>query len=195
MTCRIFISFATGDEENATSLYNALSRLENVEVYLPERNEKIDRKSIYAIRKVLNTSDAFISIITFNSTNTILLNQEIGYACAKNLPMISIVEKGIDLEGFLKGEKFITFKRGDFKHNIYQTISRLRDIFPQSTAEHSIIRFVLVCPHCNKKSIKILPSKADMNKKVGKGSNAEYLCQQCHLKFCVDPETLSSIQK
>ncbi len=128
MTHRIFISYATGDETYIKELYNSLSKLENIEVYIPEGIPKEGENFNLKVREGLDTSKAVIILMTFNSTNTIWLNQEIGYATAKNIPIIPIIEQGIDIQGFLEGKDYFNFRRGDFHYNINQVITRLRSV-------------------------------------------------------------------
>ncbi|MDE2589428.1 MAG: toll/interleukin-1 receptor domain-containing protein, partial [Patescibacteria group bacterium] len=98
MTYRIFISYATGDENSVKEIYETLSRLEDIEVYVPEHGQNVENAS-QKIKESLDRSNMVVVLITFNSTNTMWLNQEIGYASGKDIPIISIVEKGIDVEG------------------------------------------------------------------------------------------------
>jgi len=124
MARRIFISYATGDETYVKELYDSLSKLENIEVYIPEW---VQKKDVFnQVREGLDTSKAVIVLMTFNSTNTMWLNQEIGYATAKNIPIIPIIEEGIDVKGFLERKDYFVFNRGDFSYNIQQVITRLR---------------------------------------------------------------------
>lgn len=127
MIHRIFISYATGDEAHVNELYESLSKLENIEVYIPERIAK-DESFNLKVRDGLDTSKAVIILMTFNSTNTMWLNQEIGYATAKNIPIIPIIEQGINIQGFLEGKDYFIFKRGDFRYNVNQVITKLRSV-------------------------------------------------------------------
>jgi len=107
MTYRVFISFATGDDDCVTQLNESISRLENVEVYIPNWIQNEGENIDYKIKEGLDSSRVVIVLMTFNSTNTIWLNQQIGYAFAKNIPIILMVEKGIDVKGFLEGHYFL----------------------------------------------------------------------------------------
>jgi TIR domain len=151
MAYRLFISFATGDDDNVAQLNNSLSRLENVEVYIPNWIVVEDKNMGYKVKEGLDSSRVVIVFITFNSTNTVWINQQIGYAFAKNIPVILIVEKGIDVKGFLEGSDFITYQRGNFKHNIYQVISKLRTMFPQYLLETSIENFLCYLSYLQQK--------------------------------------------
>jgi len=128
MRHRIFVSYATGDECHVKELYDALSKLEKIEMYIPKGNHDKDVNLESKVREGIDSCSVVIVLLTYNSTNTIWLNQEIGYATAKNIPIISIIEQGIDVRGFLEGKDYFVFKREDFSYNIQQIITRLRSI-------------------------------------------------------------------
>ncbi|MBI3622515.1 toll/interleukin-1 receptor domain-containing protein [Candidatus Pacearchaeota archaeon] len=128
MTHKIFISYATGDEVHIKELYDALSKLKKVDVYIPEWDHVIDVSYESKVKEGINSCSTVIVLLTYNSTNTIWLNQEIGYATAKNIPIIPIVEQGIDVLGFLEGKDYFVFNRSDFGYNIQQVLTRLHSI-------------------------------------------------------------------
>lgn len=131
MITRIFISYATGDEDNIKELCDALAKLEDIEVYIPEWDHDKDVDLPSKIKEGINSCSVLIVLLTYNSTNTIWINQEIGYATAKNILIIPIVEQGIDVKGFLEGKDYFIFKRGDFSYNINQVLTRLRSVLYQ----------------------------------------------------------------
>ena len=188
MTYRIFISYATGDENSVKEIYETLSRLEDIEVYIPEHGQNIENVG-QKIKESLDRSNLVIVLITFNSTNTMWLNQEIGYASGKNMPILSIVEKGIDVEGFLKGQSHIVFQRGDFKYNAYHVVSELRKKLFQCLNIASI-HFVVTCPSCSKKQSETLLSQEDMDAKIQQRQKLRYQCKFCFKVLYVDPMNL-----
>lgn len=190
MTCRIFVSYATGDESSVKDLYDALCRLENIDIYIPEWMQIDGKNLVHKIKDGLNSSDLVIALITFNSTNTMWLNQEIGYASAKSIPIISIVEKGIDVKGFLEEQRHIVFQRGDFKHNIYQVISKIREIFSQY--KFPITHFQIICPTCNKKYSELLPSQENIDSMIKQSQKVTYQCKFCSTALYTDPITLAT---
>ncbi|VVC05970.1 TIR domain protein [uncultured archaeon] len=128
MTHKIFVSYATGDESNIKELYDELSKLSKVDVYIPEWDHDVDISYESKVIEGINSCSVVIVLLTYNSTNTIWLNQEIGYATAKNIPIIPIIEQGIDVLGFLEGRDYFIFRRGDFGYNIQQILARLHSI-------------------------------------------------------------------
>jgi len=188
MTYKIFISYATGDENSVKEIYETLSRLEDIEVYVPEHGQNVENAS-QKIKENLDRSNLVIVLITFNSTNTMWLNQEIGYASGKNVPIISIIEKGINVEGFLKGQSHIVFQRGDFKYNAYQVVSEIRKMFFQRLKIPTTY-FVITCTSCNKKYSEVLVSQEDIDAKIQQRQKLSYQCKFCSKDIYVDPMNL-----
>jgi hypothetical protein len=195
MTYRIFISYATGDDDFVVQLNDSLSRLDNVEVYIPDWIQVEGKNMDYKVKEGLDSSRVVIVLLTFNSTNTVWLNQQIGYSFAKNIPIILIVEKGINIKGFLEGSDFITYQRGNFKLNIRQVISKLITIFPQYLLEPSIESFYVTCPICDKKFLEPLPTQDLISQKIESRLNLAYQCQFCSIPINVEPSTLSSLKQ
>ena len=128
MVHKIFISYATGDESHVKELYDTLSKLMKVDVYIPEWDHTVDVSYESKVKEGIDSCNVMIVLLTYNSTNTMWLNQEIGYAIAKNIPVIPIIEQGIDVSGFLRGKDYFIFRRSDFGYNIQQVITRLHSI-------------------------------------------------------------------
>ncbi|MDE1829192.1 MAG: toll/interleukin-1 receptor domain-containing protein [Thaumarchaeota archaeon] len=190
MTNRVFISYATGDENGVKELYDALSRLQNIEVYIPEWINIEGKSQAQKVVDGLNSTNLVIVLITFNSTNTMWLNQEMGYARARNIPIISVVEKGIGVKGFLEEQQHIIFQRDNFKINVYQVISKMRKIFSQ--VESPITHFQIVCPTCEKKHSELLPPQEDIDNKIEQGQKLNYSCNYCSTTLYVDPMTFDA---
>lgn len=190
MTNRIFISYATGDDDNVVKLYDALSRLGGVEVFVPQYTEKNGKTTHHKIKEALDGSKVSVVLLTFNSTNTMWLNQEIGYCIARNIPIILIAERGLDIVGFLQGSDFIIYQRGNFEKNIYEVIAKLRTIFLHS--EFNLSNFYVTCTKCKKKFLEPLLSKEIIDKKLEKGEQISCNCKFCSSLLNVNPMTLST---
>lgn len=192
MAFGIFISYATGDDENAMQLQNSLSKLESVNVFASEGIHVTGKKAKSIVKDAIDSSQVVIVLLTFNSTNTMWLNQEIGYAFAKNIPIFLIVEKGIDIIGFLEESDYLIYQRGNFKQNIYQVISKLR-LMITKISEMSVTNFYVTCQACNNKFLELLPSQELLDKKMATGENLVCHCKFCSTEINVDPMTLSTI--
>ncbi len=188
MTHKIFVGYAKGDEAGAAEVFNALRRIKGVTPYIPGLLETADENLPIKIRNGLQESDLAVFLITFNSTNTIWLNQEIGYASARQIPIISIVEKGIDVRGFLEKKEYMVFQRADFGHNVYQLISKIREEFAR--LGDPLTLFQVTCPSCDTMYLEPLPSKNIVDEAVERRQHLRYQCPSCSHHFLVDPKTL-----
>ena len=99
-----------------------------VDVYIPEWDHATNVSYESKVKEGINSCSVMIVLLTYNSTNTIWLNQEIGYATAKNIPIIPVIEQGIDVLGFLEGKDYFIFRRSDFGYNVQQVLTKLRSI-------------------------------------------------------------------
>lgn len=169
-------------------LHDALSRLEGLDLAIPQWSEPAGMPMADKVIRGLDGADLAIMLVTFNSTNTMWLNQEIGYAFARAVPVIALVEKGIEITGFLEGHPHLVFQRADFVHNICQIISRLReDFFPGEQP----VRFQATCPSCSRKNSEPLPPHRDPDDFLQGRKKFQYQCRFCSNKFLVDPCTLA----
>lgn len=189
---QIFICYATGDENNVVKLHDALLHLEGIEVFVQQYIQQDAKNTPNKIKGMLDISDVAVVLLTFNSTNTMWLNQEIGYFVAKNIPIILLAERGIDIIGFLQGSNYITYQRGNFEQNIYEVISKLRSIFQHS--ESKITNFHVTCSKCKQNFLQPLPSQELVDKKLKKDEKIVYRCTFCSSLLNVNPMTLSTLE-
>ena len=190
MTHRVFISYATGDEYGAREIYESLSRFQGIEVYIPEWADTEEKSKAHKIRDGLDRSDLVVVLITYNSTNTMWLNQEIGYAYASKIPIISLVEDGIDVRGYLEEENHVIFQRDDFKIYTYQTISKMRRIFSKTGSP--VTHFRVNCPRCNSKYLQSLPPQEEIDRMIENRLAFPYRCNCCSGQIFVDPMTFAT---
>lgn len=91
--------------------------------------------------KAIEDSELFLAILTKNSKKSQWVNQEIGYALGKNIPVLPLKKGGIVLKGLIEAAKYIKIQ-----DNPLYTV---RDIFEWSkdrpispTAQSAIIAFI-----------------------------------------------------
>jgi len=89
---KIFISHSFDDEKGASILLDQLKK-ENIEGYMALRVKKYELLIRDKVRKEINNSDYLIGLITKTATKSESVNQEIGYALGKDIPVIIMLEK------------------------------------------------------------------------------------------------------
>jgi hypothetical protein len=112
MKNRIFISYSSEDGSKKNTVEKVLKK-QNPEI-VPV--VVIDRKNpgvllANKVKKGIEDAEIFLPILTRNSICNQWVNQEIGFAVAKNREVIAIVEKSIieDLKGFIHAQQDLSF--------------------------------------------------------------------------------------
>ena len=112
MAYKVFISHSTRDQGLVISLSNLLSKF-GVEVFVAEwylaPGEPVAEKVFNQIKK----SDCIIVLMTRNGIRSNWVQQEIGFALQSNIPLIPLVEKGVDQRDLaaLQGREYIEYDR------------------------------------------------------------------------------------
>jgi len=112
---KIFISHSQNDENLANQLKEILEKSKKMDVFIFEKKKRygkpIDKKIIYE----LDHSDYLVAIITANSKNSFSVNQELGYAQAKSIEKIPMVEIGAPKGFLIHGTENVEFTKENFK--------------------------------------------------------------------------------
>jgi len=102
---KVFISFLSNPDRKKMDLLKILieNQQQNVIPIVIDYQKTPGMPLTEKVENGINQCDVFIPIITRNSINSQWVNQEIGYAKAKERKCIPIIEKGIlkDLKGFI----------------------------------------------------------------------------------------------
>lgn len=110
MAYRVFISHSTSDLGLVTSLANLLSKF-GMKVVVAEwylrPGVSLDEKVLESIR----SSDCLVALLTRSGTRSAWVHHEIGCARGLNVPVIPLVEKGVDAKGLagLEGKEYVEY--------------------------------------------------------------------------------------
>jgi hypothetical protein len=110
---QVFISHKTDELPLLQGLVDALNQV-GIGVYIAERSPwpglyLYDQKIIPAI----SGSDCVLVLLTFNSSISPDVNQEIGIARSYNKPIVALVENGVQIKGLLVGREVVFFDRNN----------------------------------------------------------------------------------
>lgn len=129
MAYKVFISHSTRNQGLVISLANLLSKF-GIEVLVAEwyltPGERLDEKVVEQIRK----SDCVVALLTRDGIRSNWVQQEIGYALASNVPLIPLVEKGIDSEALaaLQGKEYIEYDPYQPQQALIETSSYVKSL-------------------------------------------------------------------
>lgn len=107
---RIFLSHSSKDF-GLVDLIRAQAQAIEVDVYLHEMHPEPGTSLSSKVADAIGTSDALVVLVTANTAASAYVNQEIGYALGKGLPVIPLVSRGTDSDqlAMLQGVEYIAF--------------------------------------------------------------------------------------
>ncbi len=108
------------DEEVANRLRNQLEQMKTVKVYMFEHDQQPGTMIADKIEKEIKNSSIVLVLLTTNSKDANFVNQEIGCAKGANIPLIALIQSGIDKNklGFLSGVEYIPFEPSNLDRSI-----------------------------------------------------------------------------
>jgi hypothetical protein len=110
MAYRVFISHSTRDIGLVTSLANLLQKF-GVEVFVAEWYLSPRQPLSQNVFEQIQSSNCVVVLLTQDGIRSNWVHQEIGYSFQSNIPVIPIVERGVDSKelGALQGKEYIEY--------------------------------------------------------------------------------------
>jgi len=124
MAFRVFISHSVADLGLVYQLKHWLE-LNSIETYLAELYPQPGISLADKVARAIEQSNCVIALISRDGGRSKWVNQEIGYAWAKDRLVIPVVEAGESLVGFPEGREYISFDRSNPANAINQVIDYL----------------------------------------------------------------------
>lgn len=131
---KVFLSHSAIDADWVTRIA-ALVRELGVVPYLFEDDKQPGRSVGEKLANVIGECDAFIAVITVAGGGSTYLNQEVGVAIGRGIPVIPVVERGYppDKLAFLEGIEYVPV---DFADQA-QAVSDLAGVIHRQVAAHA----------------------------------------------------------
>jgi nucleoside 2-deoxyribosyltransferase len=107
-----------------------------IDGYVAERDVQLGANLSAKLAQAITRSDCFVAFLTQGGSASAYVQQEIGFAVAYRKPVITIVEKGLQPQGFLVGVEYLELDREDPQ----PTIQRLTAYLSAQHAEQQRLR-------------------------------------------------------
>jgi len=120
MGYKVFISYSTDDMNLVNELSNNIRKM-GIEVYIAEHYPELGESLPSKIERNINSSDAMVVILTRMGARSEWVQQEIGFAKAKNKLIIPLVDEGVKIKGFIMDKEYLKIN----PENIQETIDKL----------------------------------------------------------------------
>lgn len=133
---KVFISHSFNDEKLALQLQTILEE-KGIEAYMAQQEPLYDLSVGEKIRNEIESSDFVVGIITNSGSHSYSVNQELGYAQAKGLFLITMIDKTDTRIGALTSE----FEREEFTtENFKEHCIRVRGFILQKGSRKKITK-------------------------------------------------------
>lgn len=121
---RIFVSHAPEDLE---TVQEVLSPIRNLPVDVALAGEAVEPgRTRRTLEGQLANSQLLVSMLTDAGAAHYWVNQELGYAVAKGLPIVPVVEDESYQRGYIEGTDGVEFDHADLERTIFDLLCRLR---------------------------------------------------------------------
>lgn len=107
---KVFISHSTEDIKLVEDFVNIL-RLKGIDVYVAFSDVQAGSDLWKKLESNIKNSNYVLAILTQDGLRSEMVNQEVATANAFNIPVVPIVEKGVNLKGVLTGKEYIEFDK------------------------------------------------------------------------------------
>jgi hypothetical protein len=105
---RVFLSHSSGDAV-AVALFHGQAAAMGVDVYLAEHDVQPGELLAEKVKNAIQGRDAVVVLLTRAGATSKYVNQEIGVALAAGVPVVPVVERGVEDLAMLEGREYIAF--------------------------------------------------------------------------------------
>lgn len=111
MKAKIFLSYSELDKNKLKALRSAIKKREGLDPIVVSERRKVGQSLADKVKECMQEADILIPILTRKSIGSQWVNQEIGFAEARKIPIVPLVEKSLldKLKGFIHKQMDLSF--------------------------------------------------------------------------------------
>lgn len=194
---QVFVSHAPADLEMVQELFSTIKNFPfGVHIALEEVESGRARKRLEGR---LANSDVVVAVLTESSARNTWVNQEIGYALAKGIPVLTLYEDERLRSGFVADLEGVEIDRENPSFTVFNLICRLRsELAPLGaiSVPNWYIRFPCTIVDCGHPvTLDIEESQTKLWKRHKHGHLLEASCEACHSTYFFDPATIGFVRR
>ncbi|MDQ2051933.1 toll/interleukin-1 receptor domain-containing protein [Natronolimnohabitans sp. A-GB9] len=194
---RIYVSHASGDLELVQCLFSTVKNFPfGVHIALEEADTSRSRKRLEGR---LANSDVVVAVLTDDGVDDPWINQEVGYALAKGIPVVPLYDHEELRGGFIDDVDGVTIDRADPTRTIFDLLGRLRtELAPLGalSVPNWYVRFPCTVPDCGQPvTLEITQDQATLWKRHEHGKPLTASCEGCASTYYFDPATIGYISR
>lgn len=194
---RVFVSHAP---ENLETVQELVSSVRNLPIDVALAVEEVEPgRARRNLEGQLRNSDLVVVVLTDESADDYWVNQELGYAVAKGLPIIPVVEDTAYLRGYLEGNEGVEYDPGNPEVTVFNLLSRMRsELEPVGTLSTPNWYVAFTCNHRNCRAeveLEVDQLQKDLWQRYEHGDLLVAECPECDATYEFNPATLGFVRK
>ncbi len=194
---QVFVSHDPADLELVQELFSTVKNfpfgvhLALEEIESGRRRERLEGR--------LANSDIVVAVLTRSSEDSKWINQEIGYAIAKGIPILPLYESESLGGGFIEGLKGVTIDRENPSYTVFNLLCQLRsELAPLGalSVPNWYIRFPCTLADCGHPvTLDLEQGQTKLWKRHKHGQLLEATCDVCDSSYYFDPATIGFVRR
>ncbi|WP_207588981.1 toll/interleukin-1 receptor domain-containing protein [Halomontanus rarus] len=194
---QIFVSHAPADLELVQELFSTVKNFPfGVHIALEEVESGRSRKRLEGR---LANSDLVVAVLTTQSAESKWINQEIGYALAKGIPVLPLYESDDLRGGFVADSEGVTLDRENLSFTVFNLLCRLRaELAPLGalSVPNWYIRFPCTLADCGHPvTLELEEGQTKLWKRHTHGQLLDVNCEVCESTYYFDPATIGFVRR
>lgn len=194
---QVYVSHAPGDLDLVQDLFSTVKNFPfGVHIALEEIESGRSRKRLEGR---LANSDLVVAVLTEDAADYRWINQEIGYAVAKGIPVLPLRDDEIRHHGFIGDVEGVTIDRSNLSFTIFNLLCRLRsELAPLGalSVPNWYIRFPCTIPDCGHPvTLELEQGQTKLWKLHSHGKILTASCEVCESTYYFNPATIGFISR
>lgn len=192
---QLYVSHAPGDLELVRELFSTVENFP-IGVHVAEEEADSGRARTRLAGRIAN-SDLVVAVLTERSATDRWVNQEIGYARAKGIPVLPLYDREAHRGGYVGDVDGVTVDRGDLPATVYELLRQLRrELSPLGalSVPNWYVRFPCTVPDCDRPvTLEIEQEQSKLWKLHRRGRRLAADCEGCGSRYYFDPGTIGFV--
>ncbi|ELY85999.1 toll/interleukin-1 receptor domain-containing protein [Natrinema altunense] len=189
---QVYVSHAPRNLDLVQDLFSTVKNFPfGVHIALEEIESGRSRKRLEGR---LANSDLVVAVLTEDATGNTWINQEVGYAVAKGIPVLPVRDDGVSCRGFISDVEGVTIDRDDLSVTIFNLLCRLRsELAPLGalSVPNWYIRFPCTVTDCSQPvTLELERGQTKLWKLHSHGKHLTASCDGCGSTYYFDPATI-----
>lgn len=136
-----FVSHSTKDISGDVGEVCEIFEKCRIKCFIADRDAPLGEPLPEEIRKAIEESELFLVFLTNNSKKSPWVNQEIGYALGRRIPVIPLKKGRMKVKGLIESAKYVKMQTNPLD-TVNEIFSKLKDKSLSPTAEAAILAFI-----------------------------------------------------